>query len=206
MRENSQRQKGGLWVIVAICLLAALLGGLFLKKYTGREPLPEQIAAPAAPEAGLKTAILFFAAPEGGGLVREAREIEPCSGLEPCAEEVLGELINGPMGDLSPTLPETAMYRGISLDRDIMTVDFGREMPEGIVAGSDAELAAVYSVVNSLAINFPEVKQVRFMVEGRQLETLKGHVDLREPLAPDYTMEKSPHMPAGQQDPQRRKQ
>ena len=41
------------------------------------------------------------------GLVREAREIDACSDPAECAEEVLEELINGPVGDMSPTLPAT---------------------------------------------------------------------------------------------------
>lgn len=206
MRGNSRIRKGSLWVLVGIFLLAALLGGLFIRKYAGREPLPQQTPSQAVPEQGLKSITLFFASPAGGGLERENRVIEPCDGLDECAEDVLGELINGPIGDLSPTLPETTMYHSVSLSGDTLTVDFGRELPDGIVSGSDAEMAAVYSVVNSMAINFAQVKRVRFLVDGKPLETLKGHIDLREPLAPDYTLEKKHESPVVAPTSQRGKQ
>jgi spore germination protein GerM len=121
--------------------------------------------------------------------VREAREIDPCPGVVECAEEVVTELINGPLGDFSPTLPETATFRGITLDGDMLTVDFGRELRDGLTGGSTAEALAVYSVVNSLVANFPTVKRVRFLVEGQGVTTLAGHLDLRDPLEADFLQE-----------------
>jgi spore germination protein GerM len=168
--------------------------------------MPNQVPVQSVPEQGVKAATLFFASPDGTGLVRESRFLEPCSGVEGCAEEVLVEIINGPIGDLSPTLPETTMYHGISLTGDVLTVDFGRELQEGMVSGSEAETAAVYSVVNSLAINFPKVKSVRFLAEGKPMDSLKGHIDLREPLAPDFTLEKNIQSPGIEPEPKRSKQ
>jgi spore germination protein GerM len=191
-------------LIIGIVLLAIVLGVLFLRKYAGREPVPAQKPAVSAPQEGVRTVVLFFASPDGSGLVRESREIDPCNGVAECAESVIDELINGPLGDFSPTLPETATYRSVSINGGTLTVDFGRELQDGMPSGSNAEMAAVYSVVDSLAINFPEIKQVRFLVEGAPVETLKGHLDLREPLVPDYSLENNGAAPAVEPAPKRR--
>jgi hypothetical protein len=204
MMENRAPRKVGTSVLVGIIILAVILGGLFLRKYAGREPLPKHPPPQSAPEQGVKAVTLFFAAPEGGGLLRESRVIEPCSGVEECSEDILGELINGPIGDLSPTLPETSMFHGVSFSGDTLTIDFSRELQDGLVAGSEAEMSAVYSVVNSMTFNLSQVKKVRFLVDGKPLETLKGHLDLREPLEPDYTYEKKVDYPAVTPTPQRR--
>ena len=204
MAEDKRSHRRGYWLLVGTVLLAAILGGLFLRKYAVREPLPQQLPSQVSPEQGLKTVSLFFAAPDGGGLLREAREIGPCSGVVECAEEVLGELINGPLGDLSPTLPETVMFHNVTLSGETLTVDFGREFQADLPAGSNSEMAAVFSVVNSMAVNFTQVKYVRFLVDGKTIETLKGHLDLREPLAPDYTLEKRDYSPDVAPTPQRR--
>jgi hypothetical protein len=45
-----------------------------------------------------------------------------------------------------------------------------------------------YGLANTLVVNFPHIRQVRLLVEGRPLETLKGHVDLREPLPADFSL------------------
>jgi len=62
--------------------------------------------------------------------------------------------------------------------------DFSKELVERHWGGTAGELMTVYGIVNTLG-ELPGVKQVRITVEGRPLETLAGHLDLREPLAPD---------------------
>lgn len=201
-RNRSQRRNNLL--LIGIVLLAALLGALFLKKYAGRQPAAPQPPVATTPAEGVRTVVLFFASPDGSGLVRESREIDPCTGVANCAEAVVDELINGPLGDSSPTLPETATYRGVTLDGDTLTVDFGREFQDGMPSGSNAEMAAVYSVVDSLTASFPEIRRVRFLVEGAPVETLKGHIDLREPLEPDYSLENKGSTPEAESAPKRR--
>ena len=53
-------------------------------------------------------------------------------------------------------------------------------------------MTAVYSIVNTVAVNFPRIKRVRLLLGGKEVATLKGHLDLREPLVPDFDLEKKP--------------
>ena len=39
------------------------------------------------------------------------------------------------------------------------------------------ELLALYSLVNSLAVNIPQVKQVKILIRGTDAQTLAGHLD-----------------------------
>ena len=61
-------------------------------------------------------------------------------------------------------------------------VDFSRELVAGHSGGSTNELLTVYSIVNALCANLPAVHSVELLVDGKQVETLAGHVDLRRPL------------------------
>jgi len=144
---------------------------------------------PLTREGGTLLVTLFFSSPDGTGLVREAREIDACSETATCAEEVMEELINGPVGDTSPTLPSTATFRSVRVDGDTATVDFGKEFTDGLPTGSSSEMAAVYSVIDSLAFNFPQIRKVKFLVEGENVKSF-GHLDLTEPLPPDFTLER----------------
>jgi hypothetical protein len=47
-----------------------------------------------------------------------------------------------------------------------------------IAAAAGEELLAVYAMVNTLMLNFEDIKQVLFLMEGREAKTLAGHVDL----------------------------
>jgi hypothetical protein len=174
-------------LFMAFVISAAVLGTLILRKYrmSRMKPLPP----PQAQEAGVVMVTLFFASPDGEGLVREAREIDACADPAECAEEVVEELVNGPVGDMSSTLPPAAIIRSVRVDGETALVDFGKEFAAGLPGGSHGEMTAIYSVVDSLAFNFPRIKRVKFLQEGEPIASL-GHLDLTEPLAPDFTLEK----------------
>jgi spore germination protein GerM len=184
-QPNQSRRKMAL-LLIAFLISAGILGALIYRKYEMSRLKP---APPLPQEAGALLVTLFFASPDGSGLVREAREIDACSEQTTCAEEVLEELINGPVGDMSPTLPATTTFRSIRIVGETATIDFGKEFSEGLPAGSNAGMAAVYSVIDSLAFNFPQIKQVKFLLEGEKIESL-GDLDLSTPLPPDFTLEK----------------
>jgi spore germination protein GerM len=67
-------------------------------------------------------------------------------------------------------------------------VDFGREIMDKFSYGSSSELSAIYAVVDTLTFNFKSVKKVAILVEGAEKETLGGHVDLKQPFLPDYSI------------------
>ena len=60
-------------------------------------------------------------------------------------------------------------------------VDFSQELISNHVGGTSAEELTVYSLSNTLIANFPAVKSVQFLVEGREVTTLAGHLDLTIP-------------------------
>jgi spore germination protein GerM len=49
--------------------------------------------------------------------------------------------------------------------------------------GSLLEVLTVYTLVNALTVNLPAITRVQILVEGKEVDTLAGHVDLRHPLA-----------------------
>ena len=48
--------------------------------------------------------------------------------------------------------------------------------------GSMNELLTIYTLVDALVVNLPAVTVVQLLVDGKELDTLAGHVDLRRPL------------------------
>jgi hypothetical protein len=72
---------------------------------------------------------------------------------------------------------------------DEAVVDLEESFVEGLPEGSSAETTAAYSLVDSIALNFPHIKKVRILIDGKPAETLKGHLDLSQPLAPDFSLE-----------------
>ena len=54
----------------------------------------------------------------------------------------------------------------------------------------------VYSLVNTLTDNLPAISAVQILVDGREVDTLAGHVDLRRPLVRGTRWTERPAPPA----------
>lgn len=60
-------------------------------------------------------------------------------------------------------------------------MDFNETVAQDHPGGVRAELLSIYSVVNSLALNMEGIFAVKLLIDGREADTLAGHVDLRYP-------------------------
>ncbi|HEY6007824.1 MAG TPA: GerMN domain-containing protein [Geobacteraceae bacterium] len=176
------------FLFIAFIVSAVVLGALFYRKYE-RSHMPVVPPPAREPMAGTTIVTLFFADPGGQGLRRELREIGACNELPDCIEAVIHELVNGPLGDLGPTLPGSFALRAARVVGDMAVLDLQKGTGEGLPEGSSAEMMAIYSIVDSIAFNFPPIHRVQFLMDGQSLTSLKGHLDLREPLVPDFLLE-----------------
>ena len=132
---------------------------------------------------------LFFQAADRTGLLIEERVVVFSPDLASQIRAVVEELVRGSKVGLVSTLAPATKVREVFVSgRGVAYVDLSKEALELGGAGSEAELIAVYSVVNSLTANFPAVKRVQILVEDRPTPTLAGHVDLTRPLPPDMTL------------------
>ena len=83
--------------------------------------------------------------------------------------------------NLTRIFPGHAKIISVLLKGDTALVNFDGKLAENFVGGSTGEEMLVNSVVNTLT-EFPEVKQVKFLLDGKDIETLSGHMDLSSPL------------------------
>ena len=66
-------------------------------------------------------------------------------------------------------------------------VDLSHEVMAAHTGGASNELLTVYTIVDALTSNLPAISMVQILVDGKQVETLAGHVDLRRPIARNLT-------------------
>jgi spore germination protein GerM len=181
-------------LLIPFMVVALVFGVLLWNKHrasTVTNPKPD-----LQQENGTRTAVLFFVG-DGNRLSREARELEPCSDTPACVKEVLDELFSGPVGDLDEAIPEGALLNGVRVEGASAVVDVNRNFVDELPRGSTPERMAVYSIVNTICVNFPQITHVKLTVEGDG-KTVLPHLDLSAPLAADYSMEsQSAPSPAG---------
>jgi spore germination protein GerM len=177
--------------LIAVLVLAAVLfrgeGGEKIKSAVEISPAESPPEPPSAREA--KTVRLFFLSEEDSLLHPEPREILAGPSIVEEAEQVVEELIRGSdKGYVSPLPPETKLRQLFVTKDGVAYVDLSREIMEKHPSGSSAELATVYSIVNTLAYNFKPIKKVFLLVEGSEKETLSGHINLSQPFVPLYSL------------------
>jgi spore germination protein GerM len=131
--------------------------------------------------------LVYFPSTTGDGLVGEAHEIFMTAAPGDRAKQILADLISGPMTKtaLRALPPGTQLRQVYVLEQGTAYVDFSADLKRGIGGGSTEELFTVYSIINSVALNIPEIRRVGILVEGQPVDTLNGHLDLRRPLPPD---------------------
>jgi len=146
-------------------------------------------------EKELSTIQLFFASKAKFSLAVETREIKgENSSVQQEVYRALSELIKGPtLDDLSPTIPVDTKLRSFYLDKNgVGYVDFSKEMIKNHQGGSWGELITIYSIVNTITKNFPQVHQVKLLIDGLEVETLRGHLDTRRAFSFNESLTRTP--------------
>jgi len=174
-----------IWAAGVVVLIALAVG--LLKSFTSA---PEEtvsiipIQAPVKPEE--REVILFFADADAASLLPEKRLLPLGSSLESNADAIVNELIKGPQVEGSfATIPADTRLTNVYRVGDVLVVDFSRELQMNHPGGSAGELITVYSIVNTLTDNLHGIKKVQILVDGAEMETLAGHMDLSKPLSQD---------------------
>ena len=132
-----------------------------------------------------KEVLVYFSDPDGEYLIAQKRPILKKNEVKEEARETILELIKGPKGKLIPTLPPRTKLLTLQInDAGVAKVNFNPVLSKDHPGGSSAEMMTVYSIVNSLALNFPQIKRVQILIDGKSIETITGHLSLRQPISP----------------------
>lgn len=147
-------------------------------------PAPPAPKAPEAPQAPRIKATLFFASEDGRRLVPTETEVPLAEGVVAQARAiVLAQLAATPPAPLVSTIPAGSTLRGIFVsERNEAFVDFDTSIRTAHPGGLLQEMMTVYTIVNALLTNLPTLQEVQILVNGQEVDTLAGHVDLRRPL------------------------
>jgi spore germination protein GerM len=183
----------------ALLLGAAVLGGCS----TGGEPadaasphgqvdaaIPRPADAAAAAPIRRQAVVIYYPSTAGAGLAAEEHQIFLTRAPGDRAKQIVNDLISGPTREQGlRALPAGTRLRQVYvLDDGTAWVDLSADLQQGIGGGSAEELLTVYAIVNSIALNVPEIRRVGLLIDGRPVETLNGHMDLRRPLPPDRSL------------------
>jgi hypothetical protein len=114
-------------------------------------------------------------------------------------KQVVQKLLEGPKTPgMFSSLPKDTKLLEVFIDKaGVAYIDFSDSISTNHPGGILNEQATVYSIVNSLTYNLPEIRQVKILVGGAEKETLAGHL-LLLPLEMDLSVTNVTAPPQGQ--------
>jgi hypothetical protein len=132
---------------------------------------------------------LYFGDKTGRFLSSEERVMSDPGDAAQFATDIIRALIDGPRENLLRTLPSESRLRALFIADDACCfVDLNSASRQFHPGGCRNELLSVYSIVNSLVLNVDAIHTVKLLVDGEDVPTLAGHIDLQSPLAADMLL------------------
>lgn len=174
--------------IIVTGLLVVAIGLVLVTSY-----LPRWLTRPGAPADGDRTeapvtdarriqATLYYLSESGTHLVETSRSVLYGDSSAVQVRRLVDAQIAAPPEGLDNPIPAGTTVRAtfVTSNQEAF-VDLGGTFATGI-RGSLDEALAVYAIVNTLTVNLPDITAVQILVDGQEVDSLAGHLDLRAPL------------------------
>jgi len=145
-------------------------------------------AGTAATMAGSVT--LYFPGADGR-LHGELRALDTGAEGAELVKRIVGGVLAGPDNEsLFAPLPQSTTVGSVVLAQDgTLYLDLtSPDHPLPPVSGSQRELLAAYSLVNSICSNVPRIRAVALLWNSEQRTTFAGNLDTRRPLTPNRSL------------------
>jgi germination protein M len=180
-----------LGLVAAVVLAALLVGwGLFtaLPRWYGTRQQAVAAAEAAAPgdraERKIK-ARLFYVSDDGRSLVAVERDVTYAEDMARQARAIVEAQLVPADPPLVSAIPPGTILRAVFIAGTDAYVDLSGDLVTGHPGGSMYEQLTVDTIVSALTANLPKISSVQLLVDGKELDTLAGHVSLSRPLVPN---------------------
>jgi hypothetical protein len=172
---------GGVALSLGVWLVVAKLPGLLTT--APESETPPAAAAPAPGETRKIHATLFYVADNGSELVPVNAEVPYGETPAEQARRIVEAQVQAPAEGTLSAIPAGTKVRAVYLTaRGEAYLDLSSEVSRGHTGGSLDEALAVFALVNALTVNLPDITAVQILIDGQEVDTLAGHLDLRHPL------------------------
>ena len=98
--------------------------------------------------------------------------------------QVVTALIQETPPNFRNTIPRGTELNEVYIDsQQTAYLDFSNHLTDGHIGGTTAEFLTVTAILMTVFDAFPdEIKQVQILIDGKEIETIAGHLDLSQPL------------------------
>lgn len=177
----------GLYVALAALLVTGLVTLLVLgPRWLTTAPEEALPGATAAADARKIRARLFYVDEQGTTLKSIEQEVLYGDGTAEQARRIIeAQIAPAPAPHVSAIPAGTKLRTVFFTKAGEIYVDLSAELQTNHPGGTTNETLTVYALVSALTSNLPAVSGVQILVEGKEVDTLAGHLDLRRPIEQD---------------------
>ena len=172
---------------VVIVVLAVVFAFIFFDRPEELPPRPPLPTAASSPDTSppLQQIALYFFQPETLELVDFPRELHLSSDKLERLKQIISALLEQSPPALTSTIPNGTLLYEVYLDeQSTVYLDFSGALSAAHIGGTSAELLTVQTILKTVQANFGEqVQHVQILIEGQEVDTIAGHVDISKPLS-----------------------
>lgn len=184
-RSMALRAAIGVFAVLAAWFLFFGLPKWYSARHAASLAAAATTAAPPSGGTAVRkiTATLFYVGNDGMSLTPAQREVPFSPNVAAQARAIVEAQLAAAAPLVSAIPPDTKLREVFVTERGDAFVDLSADVAAKHPGGSLDEIFTVYTIVNALTVNLPAIARVQILVEGKEVDTLAGHVDLRHPLA-----------------------
>jgi hypothetical protein len=183
----SRRMKIAIGVLAALVVAGVIyLPGLY-RRVVGLGRLPnseeaerrEAVQPPVLTPTDAPVKAQLYWASAAGALEPTTIELKLSADPVERGKQLIAALIARPPSADARTLPAAASLEEFYLlPGGVAVADFSGALATELPSGIMSEQLAVDSIVQTLAANIPDLRELKILIDGREASTLAGHIDL----------------------------
>jgi len=177
-----------LWVLVFILLFSGgIAGGFFyFAENLGNKPKGETLTEPQKQADDSSFVKVYF--PSEGRLIMEERRIKRLGSVTVSGEEIVEEFLKGPSQRGRSDVPPGTKVLGLYFGTDgILYVDLSDEFRRNFHGDALSEFLLLKGLYESIISNVTGVDDVKILIEGKEMESIGGHLLVLYPLKNSLT-------------------
>ena len=172
-----------LWVLVFILLFSGGIGGgfFYFAEHFGGKQKGETLPESQRHDDDSSFVKVYF--PSEGRLIMEERRVKRLGSVTVSAGEIVEEFLKGPSQRERSDVPPGTKVLGIYFGTDgIVYVDLSDEFRRNFHGDVLSELLLLKGLYESIISNVTGVDDVKILIEGKEMESIGGHLYSLYPL------------------------
>jgi hypothetical protein len=170
-------------MLLLLLFLGSLAAGYlyFVRVYSKERSAKEAVLGTSSQQEDMFSLKMFY--PLGNYLHAEDRKIPMKSLQRAGAETIVEEYLRGPISVSLTNIPRNARLIGIYKDVEkVLYIDLSEEFRRNFQGDAVAEFLLLKGLYESLISNLQDIYDIKILIEGREVETIGGHIYLLYPL------------------------